>query len=173
MGMDSEGKILSWTIGHGLRLYTIPDIQRALHVRELTPEQRKLSITFLRSHPAMLKAIEDGWTPERHEEINVAARRRAKEGGEKRGPSVSEQPECIDHYLYFPKKIQAEIAARRLKVKGWAVVVRMGADGENWLVLAKQPTPIDRDLEEIREELEHLAEELDGEYDGWGAPVSD
>lgn len=171
MGMDVERR--SWIIGHGLRLYTIPDIQRALHVRDLTPEQRKLSIALLRPHPAMLKAIEAGWTPERDEEINIAARQRAKENQQKRGPAAAEQPTFIEHFLYFPKKIQAEIAARRLTAKGWTVVVRMGADGENWLALAKQPAPIDRDIEEVREELERLAKELNGEYDGWGAPVAE
>lgn len=173
MGMDNEGRTLSWTIGHGLRLYTIPDIQRAVHVRELTPEQKKLSITFLMSPAALVKAIMKGWTPERDEEINIAARQRAKENQQKRGPAAAEQPTFIEHFLYFPKKIQAEIAARRLTAKGWTVVVRMGADGENWLALAKQPAPIDRDIEEVREELERLAKELNGEYDGWGAPVAE
>lgn len=51
--------------------------------------------------------------------------------------------------------------------------VKMGADGENWLALAKQPAPIEEGIEEIRDELEHLADELGGEYDGWGAAVKD
>jgi hypothetical protein len=172
-GIDRQGQTQNWIIGHGLRLYTVPDIQRAFHVRELTPEQRKLSIPTLMSPQALTKAIMKCWTPERDEEINIEARRRATEEQQKRGPGTTEQPTFIDHYLYFPKTIQAEIAARRLKAKGWTVIVRMGADGENWLALAKQPAPIDPDIEEVREELERLAEELNGEYDGWGAPVAE
>src|SRR6185437_15696842 len=113
--MDDAGRTLNWTIGHGLRLYTVADAQRALHVRELTPEQRRLSITVLMSPKALTKAIIEGWTPECYEELNIAARRRAKEEAQKRGPSAAERPKFIDHFFYFPKKIQAEIAARRLK----------------------------------------------------------
>jgi hypothetical protein len=49
--------------------------------------------------------------------------------------------------------------------------VRKGGDGESWLTLAKQPAPIEEDIGEIREELERLADDLGGEYDGWGAAV--
>lgn len=46
----------------------------------------------------------------------------------------------------------------------------MGADQKNWLVLAKQPAPVD-DMERAREELERLANDFCGEYDGWGVSV--
>jgi len=41
---------------------------------------------------------------------------------------------------------------------------------KNWLVLAKQPAPVE-DIEQTREQLERLADEFHGEYDGWGANV--
>ena len=47
----------------------------------------------------------------------------------------------------------------------------MGADDKNWLVLAKQPAPINDDIADIGDELERLAAEFKGEYDGWGAAV--
>jgi hypothetical protein len=165
---DREGRTLNWTIGPALKLSTIEDLKQALHVRGLTPEQEKLSIALLRSHPSMVEKIAKGWTPERDEELNLAAWRNEKETS----AQASEQQNSIDHYLYFPKKSQAEKAEKRLKAKGWSVEIRLGADGENWLALAKQPVPIE-DIEEVRDELERLTEELGGEYDGWGAAVTD
>lgn len=169
--MDPEGRTMNWTIGNGLRLYTIADLQGALHVRELTPEQKKMSIACLVSHPGLVDSIAKGWTPERDEELTLAARRQEKERERQQPPRGSEQSSSIEHFLYFPKKSQAEKAAERLKTKGWSVAVRMGADGEDWLTLAKQPAPIEHDIESVRDELECLADELGGEYDGWGANV--
>ena len=71
----------------------------------------------------------------------------------------------LDHYLYFPKRSNAEEAANRLRAKKWLVSVRMGADNKNWLTFAQQPAPFD--LEDSRDELEAMAKELRGEYDGW------
>ena len=80
--------------------------------------------------------------------------------------------QIIDHYLYFPKKTNAVQAALRLRSKKWTVELRRGGDGNKWLMLAKQPTSSDDDSEAIHDELERLARELGGEYDGWGAAVS-
>jgi len=135
--------------------------------RELTPEQRTLSIVQLWPHPVIVRNIVRSWLPERDEEFNLEAQK--KEEAER----ILERPNAnaIDHYLYFSTKREAEEAAKRLRVKGWPVEVRKGADGENWLALARQPTPIEENIDEVREELENLAKELHGEYDGWGASV--
>src|SRR5260370_24094264 len=39
---NEEGRALNWHIGDGLRLYTVQEMQQALFVRDLTPEQKKL-----------------------------------------------------------------------------------------------------------------------------------
>lgn len=169
-GRARGGKITGWIIGHGLRLYTVEEIQHALHVRELTPEQRKLSIASIWPVSTLVSQIERGWLPERNEELEDADRQRSElEIQAKAG----QQPEAkfIDHYLYFPKRHNADRASDQLRAKGWQVEVKMGADEKNWLVLAKQPAPIEEDVEEIRDELERLAKEFHGEYDGWGAAV--
>jgi hypothetical protein len=161
----------SWLIGDGYEGMALENIRRMLKVRDLTPEQKKLSISVTRPHVAMVKALARRWTPERAEEfrrldtLEAEAREKAKKGlGESK-------PDFLDHYLYFPKKPDAQKAAARLREKGWTVEVKKGGDGENWLTLAKQPAPIEEDIEEIREELERLADDLGGEYDGWGAAV--
>jgi len=77
----------------------------------------------------------------------------------------------IEHYLYFAEKRNAELAAGRMRSEGWEVDVRMGADGENWLALARTNVPTGEEIGAVREELEKLAHGLEGEYDGWGMPV--
>lgn len=169
-GRARGGKILGWHIGHGLRLYTVQEMQQALHVRELTPEQKKLSIAAIWPVSALAAQIEQGWTPKRAEEFEEAARKRTEQEAQGKG-SQQQEARFIDHYLYFPKRLNAKQAGQQLQGRGWLVEIKMGADGKNWLVLAKQPVPIGQDIEDIRDYLEQLGKDFQGEYDGWGAAV--
>jgi hypothetical protein len=164
---DEEGRRLNWTIGRALSLSSVEDLQHALKVRGLSPEQAKLSIAALWPHSVMVDKIAKGWRPERDEELNLLARKARKATA----VPVAKSNSTLEHFLYFPEKTHAKEAAKRLKAKGWAVEIRMGADGENWLVLAKQPASISAGIEKTREELERLAKDFHGEYDGWGAVV--
>jgi hypothetical protein len=163
---DTEGRTLNWTIGPALKLSTIEDLKRAHHIRGLTPEQAKLSIDAIWPHPIMVQKIAEGWTPERDEEINLTSRRETE-----RVTSVPKAGATVEHYLYFRRKNLAKKAAMRLEAKGWQAEVRLGADGENWLTLARQPAPLEENFEGIRDELVQLAEVLHGEYDGWQVTV--
>jgi hypothetical protein len=161
----------SWLIGDGYEGMTRENIRRMLKVRDLTPEQKKLSTADICPHVVMVKDLARGWTPERAEEFNRLDALESKARKEAEQNLGHSKPGSLDHYLYFPKKSDAQKAATRLREKGWTVEVRKGGDGENWLTLAKQPAPIEEDIGEIREELERLADDLGGEYDGWGAAV--
>jgi len=167
-GRERGGKILNWCIGHGLRLNTIKDIQQALHVRELTPEQKKLSVAQIWPVSTLAMEIERGWLPERNEEFEEADRQKAIL---REGQVQKIEARVIDHYFYFPKRDNAERAAKQLRTKGWSVETKVAADGKNWFVLAKQPAPLEKAIEDIRDELEHLADQFNGEYDGWGAAI--
>jgi hypothetical protein len=158
----------SWLIAAASTELTLDEIPKMLRVTRLTPEQKKLSISMLCAHPALVKKLEQGWTPERDAEM--AAEAQAKRLAMPQS-TRSQKEQFLDHYLYFPKKSNAEKAATHLRERGWTVEVKMGADGENWLALAKQPAPIEEDIGGIRDELEELADRLGGEYDGWGAAV--
>jgi hypothetical protein len=79
----------------------------------------------------------------------------------------------MQHFLYFPRKLDAEAAGGRLRDRGFLVEVRRGAGGEDWLALAtKDPPGSGEEMEQLREELEALAGELRGEYDGWELAVN-
>jgi hypothetical protein len=163
---DAEGRTLNWTIAPADKLSTVVDLHEALQVRGLTPEQRTLSVYALSPHTALARDIARGWLPERDEELSLLARKAKKASTPK-----SETETKLEHFLYFPKQTQAKEAARRIEARGWRVEVRRGADGVNWLVLAKQPVSTSDDVEKTRSELERLAGELHGEYDGWGAAI--
>lgn len=169
-GRSREGRVLNWHIGHGLRLYTVQEMQNALYTRELTPEQKKLSIAEIWPISTLAAEIEKGWMPERNEELEEIARKKAAAARAQAGP-LEPKAKFIDHYLYFRKKSNAQEAAQHLRNRGWFVEVKPGADDKSWLVLAKQPAPITEDIGDLRDELERLAEELNGEYDGWGTDV--
>lgn len=168
-GRSRDGRVLKWYIGDGRRLYTVEEMQRALNVRELTPEQRRLSVAQIWPISTLAREIERGWTPESDEKLEVIAQKEREER-ESYAPAQPADARFIDHYLYFSNKSDAERAAQRLRGRGWAVEVKTGTDNKHWLTLAKQPAPID-DIEETREQLERLADEFGGEYDGWGAAV--
>jgi hypothetical protein len=96
---DSEGRTLNWTIGPALSLSTLGDLQQALKVRGLTPEQKKLSIYVLCPHPALVKDIARGWMPERDEELNLLARKAKKALGVREPEAKSK----LEHFLFSKK----------------------------------------------------------------------
>ena len=80
----------------------------------------------------------------------------------------TERPRPIAHYLYCPTEQMARDLARRLAPDGFEVEVRLGADGTNWLALARQSAALAL-VEETSERLQELAASVGAEYDGWEA----
>jgi hypothetical protein len=76
-----------------------------------------------------------------------------------------------DFYLYFPSESDALAAGSELRARGYDVVVRLGADDQNWLVLASRVISRD-ELDQAGKELSELAESLGGEFDGFERPTS-
>lgn len=76
---------------------------------------------------------------------------------------------CRDHFFYFPRKADAEEAARRLRARGWTAKVHPGSSAANWLTFAQQPNPDDDEMEHLYFELQAFAEEWNGDYDGYGS----
>jgi hypothetical protein len=84
-----------------------------------------------------------------------------------------EFPEYIEHFFYFPRSSDAEMAAEQLRARGWPAKVELGADDRDWLVLATQPARGDEDLDDVFPEMEDLATKFSGTYDGYGRPADD
>ncbi len=78
------------------------------------------------------------------------------------------------HYLYFHDEELAKYAGEEVRKLGFdpAVILSVGS-GSQWLLLARHPENrlvAEEQMEQEAEQLEKMAEELGGEYDGWDKP---
>lgn len=72
------------------------------------------------------------------------------------------------HYLYLPSKAAALEVARELRAVGFTTLERLGADGSNWLVLARHEiVPDEAKIASARLAMEDMVGRRNGEYDGW------
>jgi regulator of RNase E activity RraB len=86
--------------------------------------------------------------------------------------SDADAPHLILHYVYLPSSEAAALIANELRNRGFSVEQRLGADGINWLVLARHvAVPSETLMASTRRSIETLVEKFDGEYDGWEAEV--
>jgi hypothetical protein len=86
--------------------------------------------------------------------------------------SVEGAEHTVAHYLYFPTEASAVPAVMELRRRGFRIEEQVGAAGDNWLVLAiHQVVPSEDGMLTLHRQLEVLAAELGGEYDGWEAEV--
>jgi hypothetical protein len=164
---DQSGKALAWKIIKASDGLTVEFHQRTPVIRTLTPEQERLSIDVLRGHPAMVKELARGWTPERAEVLRLqdVAQADAEKAAQPTERNTPDKP--IRHYLYFPKKTMADKAGEDLGSLGFSVEIRKGAGGVSWLALATKALPeTEEEAEEVSNKLEALAIKLGGEYDG-------
>lgn len=83
-----------------------------------------------------------------------------------------EAPHPILHYVYVPSCEAAAFVGEELRGRGFATEERLGADGVNWLVLARHvAVPSEAVMASIRQSMEALVAKVGGEYDGWEADV--
>ncbi len=81
-------------------------------------------------------------------------------------------PHMLVHYLYVPNREIAATISNELRQRGFQTEDRLGADGVDWLVLARhQVVPTGEVLTSTRQLMEKLAADVNGEYDGWEAEV--
>lgn len=82
------------------------------------------------------------------------------------------KPHTVLHYLYVPNRNASKVIARKLERSGYLTESRLGADATNWLVLARHTAvPTEEVMAALRESMENLVADFDGEYDGWEAEV--
>jgi len=83
-----------------------------------------------------------------------------------------EVPHPILHYVYLPSREAAASVGQELRGRGFTTEERLGADGANWLVLARHvAVPSAAAMASIRQSMEALVAKVGGEYDGWEADV--
>ena len=78
--------------------------------------------------------------------------------------------EALDHYFFFSDHADAEAAADRLQQRGWTTQsLSLHGEQQKWLLHMRKPGKVE-DLKELQTELDLLADEHHGEYDGWRIP---
>lgn len=79
------------------------------------------------------------------------------------------QPREVAHYLYLPRRRDADAVAAALERDGWQTRTD-ACDGGSWLVVATGVRDLATDVvRDTRRTLEALAAEHGGVYDGWEA----
>jgi regulator of ribonuclease activity B len=167
-----EGKVMAWFLWDGT--------QETLLKRELTAEEKRISLAQMWNHEFLVHRLAEQWRPE-HEH---AERKPQAEASVPSAPSrppeeqpatpASDKPLRVRHYLYFPRAKEGKAVAAQLRQRGFTVEYRKGADGVNWLVLAEHSlSPGDEAGLAVREELERLAQQHSGEYDGSETALSE
>jgi hypothetical protein len=77
---------------------------------------------------------------------------------------------ALDHYFFFSDQADADQAAIAMQERGWTVEsVSLDANLQKWLLQVRQSGPIEN-LKDLQTELDLLADEHHGEYDGWQVP---
>jgi hypothetical protein len=161
-----DGKILTWIIEKD-GTDTV--------CRELTDAERQLPIASIWSHEGLTTRMSQGWSPDQLERPSVD--RQSPGGanlsaGEQTCSDLKPEDQIVRHYLYFRFEKSAAHVARILSQSGFAVEYRLGGDDINWLVLVSTRMPQGEErLAESRAVLEAIAEENEGEYDGWEIEV--
>jgi hypothetical protein len=86
--------------------------------------------------------------------------------------SDADAAHLILHYVYLPSSEAAAEVAGELRSRGFDTEERLGADGANWLVLARHVAVPSKDfMVATRLSMESLVAERGGEYDGWEVDV--
>jgi hypothetical protein len=170
-GHDATGKTHAWTVVRADMPFTPENLKRAPKYTSLTPDLAKLSIHQIWPHGLLVKRLAQEWTPERAEEFRLETVKEY-EASEAVTPDHEETGHSVRHYLYFPQRTRAEEGAQWFRAQGFEVEVRPGTDGENWLTLVKRQTPNGaEETDKLHDEMEALASQLGGEYDGWETEV--
>lgn len=169
---DDFRRVIRWRIVSAASQLKPQELIRTPLLTELTPEQKRLSILEIWPHIAMVKNLARGWTPERAAELLMQDVVEAAEREKKQVAGDESLDRGMQHFLYFPRKMDAEGAGEQLRNRGFSVEVRPSTDGKEWLALATKASPkTAEEMDERRDEMEALAAQFGGDYDGWEAPI--
>jgi Regulator of ribonuclease activity B len=158
--MRRRGFVRPLAKGGGVSSWTIFEGEKERRVETLTAQQARLSIASSWNLGMLVERLTEGWVPEMDLGLPLADPHL-----QQIAPEVGVQQ--VRHFLYFRTEANARQAQQRLPASGFRVEVRQAAQGADWLVLLSSPWTTEESLSRTRNELENLAVQFDGEYDGW------
>jgi hypothetical protein len=78
------------------------------------------------------------------------------------------KPHQMEFILYFPTEESARSVANRIRAEGFSVEVKRAPQGSPWLCVAmKRMVPKRAEIAAIGKRFKAIAQEFNGEYDGW------
>ena len=78
----------------------------------------------------------------------------------------------VTFYFYFPSNKNAELAGKVLKREGFDVEIDTSLKPGEWSCIAyKSMVPEYVEIHDLRNWLEQIAQDLDGNYDGWETEI--
>jgi hypothetical protein len=158
---NREGRILTWFIWDGTK---------DTLVWELGEAEKHLPIASIWNHESLVYHLVHEWRPEQSIGVPKTVEKIAAKQEKSVHPDAStddSNPQRVQHYLYFPSAKISKAVAAQLTAQGFKVDRRRSESGADWLVLVEHTVePGELSLNFVIENLECLAQEHSGEYDG-------
>jgi regulator of RNase E activity RraB len=174
-----SGEVLNWSLWDGTREWRIP---------RLTPEYEKLSITALWDLWLLKERVASDWSPQK--DVGKQGGGKADNGNANtdKGSAASSDGAVlaelervgadlnaahpVEHLLIFGNKSASDRASKVLQERGYAVGNAISTEEGQWILTAERPLVLNEDsIVRARAELEAIARQFEGEYDGWQAGV--
>jgi hypothetical protein len=152
------GEILTWFIF---------DDTKEILKSTLSPEEKHLSIASIWNHAFLVDRLVEEWRPDMEPRAAELAQAQHLQDEREDAPAAPahDMPHRMAHYLYFPSSKAGKPVATELRKRGFEVESRRSGDAQHWLVLATHAVA-GEEAERARSELERLAEQHGGTYDG-------
>lgn len=156
--MRKRGFVRPISRGGGVSHWIIVEGEKEFRVEKLSPEQSRLSIESSWNLNMLIKKLTEGWLPQMDSGLGKGG-----EGQQIQTPDGG----IVRHFLYFQNEAAARQMLKKLPAGSWSAEVKLSANGRQWLVLVADSHPTQEAFLAKRNELENLASEFGGEYDGW------
>ena len=157
-------------VGGQVRTWIIEDSSGDTVKADLSAEDLHLPIASIWNHQFLVQRLSEGWHPVQEGRARNDSRQAVTEDAAMADVKV---PNSISHYVYLPSREAAVFVGKVLRDRGFTTEERLGADGVNWLVLARHvAVPSEAAMESIRQSMEALVVNVGGEYDGWEVDVT-
>jgi hypothetical protein len=145
----------------GIDTWVIEDGVREATKSRLTQDDRRLPIAVIWNHEFLVQRLLQGWKPAQEGVRELSGDEQV--AAELAAVSDVEEPHLIAHYLYVPSRETAASIGGALRTRGFDTEERLGADGVNWLVLARHvAVPSDELIAATRRSMEALVAAVGG-----------
>jgi regulator of RNase E activity RraB len=177
--IDANGEVLNWLLWDGTKKWKIP---------QLTPDYAKLSIASVWGIELLEKRVASDWSPpdglRDHVDSESPGNGMPPNDGSvfasdgavleelERAGGKLDVAHPVEHLLILRSKAASDGARKLLIERGYTVGHAVSTEDEQWLLTAVHSLVLSEEsIDRARAELEAIAHQFEGEYDGWEAAV--